>query len=934
MTDKTEEMGHRAFSDAAPSHFLSTIPGNSMADVRLILPVPAEQGAETLPETAQRHYAVSNQNRWSRTSFTFRDLTGDTWCELTFQLAWNPEEKSRLVHDFAVIGVDFMTEDGSSIDFSHVPGLSKTAIDPHSIPVPGPGSFDTGRDLHCAVVRCSFLVPSPARQIGVTIRSWRNSHPFTVIDPQLKQRAPSQLHPTLEEPDAARAGSRRAWLPLNTEPAWFRYGVVPGQPLLVRGQLINAGSEGGAFARVLFRDAKGALLPPPDGIPVSPALGAFIDIPVHRQTRRFTLELPAPSQAATVEVGFQVWRDESFLELVTPLEVSLGADLLLENILGEHLMGARDFLSEALARLEESPSATVRQPKDLIDDGSLAALFTYHDKLRALQRGDASAIAGSALILGGQRPWTLPEAPEWTEDPFRSTAWRMEYQSLCWLMDLAGSVESGGLQRATELAVSWSRANPWGQPRDALSAYPSLTAARAEVFLNLLALNVSQKGGADIGKQETLLAEAVRHGFALAEILGQNLFSLSIIQIRTACALLSLARAVPLFPLAGHWESVALHQLRNAFEQSIAADGSSTEPSFHVRLEMVSLGIILAQNLESTEEAQELRKLLIPRLTQCLRLAVAVTDPAGMLPAFGDTLHLHHASWLRRLISIHGRWLLADRALAEELSYPTGPRMFVSGSAGVAAFRNYERKPGWSYLCTSFHEQGFENGHRDFTSFVYTAQGVEWIVDAGGSSLHEAGPVRHYLLSSRAHNAALPDGREQSAGQGWIEASLSLDEASIVRIGTNVHGPDYDHARIFVCLKDLSAIGVFDSFKSHRPELTVEGLLHFKDDIAVALANAQLAIGFHKRERLRMAPYVLAGQFNGLELQNGRSDRPGALDGFVFDRAGELHPANVLRYRFSGSGHVCGGIILGLTLQAQNRIVELIASQEVKDLLV
>ena len=66
---------------------------------------------------------------------------------------------------------------------------------------------------------------------------------------------------------------------------------------------------------------------------------------------------------------------------------------------------------------------------------------------------------------------------------------------------------------------------------------------------------------------------------------------------------------------------------------------------------------------------------------------------------------------------------------------------------------------------------------------------------------------------ARAHNVAIPDAREQSAGFGWVEATLSLEKAHAVRLGTNVHGPGYTHSRIFVCLDDMNAIAVFDRFR-------------------------------------------------------------------------------------------------------------------------
>lgn len=259
--------------------------------------------------------------------------------------------------------------------------------------------------------------------------------------------------------------------------------------------------------------------------------------------------------------------------------------------------------------------------------------------------------------------------------------------------------------------------------------------------------------------------------------------------------------------------------------------------------------------------------------------------------------------------------------------------MFAPEEDGILVFRDYERKPHWSYLCASFGEQRHENGHFDCSSFVYTARGIRWITDPGGSSFHDTGPARQYLTSSRAHNVAIPDGRDQSSGVGWIEARTSLKNANIVHIGTNVYGPNYDHARIIICLDNLDSIAVFDRFGTSGNAISFDGLLHFEENIAVALANSNLAIGFRSKSRLRIIPHTIMGQYSGMEIHNGRNDRPGSLQGFVSHPLGGLQPANVLNYKFSGTGDVCGGVILTINEQGLRRIMDLLMEQKVRKLL-
>jgi len=914
-----------------------------MINVSHVLPDHSEQSVEEVDNPQSRQHLISNQNRWSRAVFEFKDVASDRWHELSFQLNWDVQEKSRLVQDFASIGISFLADDGSAIDFAYVPGLTRTLIDPHSYYIPGPDYLErSSTSINSAKIRCAFFIPSPARRFTLSVRSWRNSHPFAIDEPELKPIAlPKGTHgeAASSSPLALARVARRSWEKLGSTPLWMRYGVVPGQRLVVRGQLINEASDtDGALARIVFRDASGAAVPPPyEDVQLSPDLGAFIEIPTHRKARRFTLELIPPGRARSVEIGFQTRGDNPSVYLITPLELSL-EDLLLEGLIDEGTADPAKFL-EAVWRRLESPGGAGAEAfsspdETLVGRQALQEPITFDDRLRTVQHGVLVQFSEGNLTLLNMPAWELPEAPVWTEDPFQSPAWRLEYQSLAWLCDIASDKAKKSLSRALELAVSWMQANPWGSPQDPLSAYPSCLARRAEALIRLVSVSRGVKGSVNARQQRTLVSELIRHGFALAEIVGQNIFSHSILQIQTACSLLAVSRGVPGFPLSFFWETIAVAQLKSAFDQLLGPDGAMMEQSLHAQLEIASLGLILLHHLGDGPEEREFRESLTSRLKKSLRRIVAVTDPSGLLPAFGEHPEgYHHASWLRRLLSAYGRPLLSDSALAEELSYPKGIRFIIDRGAGTVILRKYDQTAAWSFLAATFRGQHHENGHHDCSSFVYTAGGVRWIVDSGGSTLHEAAPARQYLLSSRAHNIAIPDGRTQLAGEGWIEAIHQLEQARAFRIGTNAHGTDFAHARTYICLDDLSAIGVFDRFRAAEGSAGFEGLLHLGDRVAVALVNSSLALGLHGRSKLRIVPHAIDGTFSGMEACIGRCDMPGFLQGYASSRAGGLQPTNVLSYRFSGTGSVCGGVILAHNELGLRKILEHLKVQEVQDLL-
>lgn len=916
-----------------------------MRAIKRLLPVSPQHSQDTLPDQPEGTYVVANSNRWSRISLNFQDLSEDTWCELSFFLLWDVNEESLAVHDFAVIGMSFFTEDGSRIEFPYIPGLARTPLDPLGIHIPGPSYNPQGDNRkRTAPFRFAFLVPSPARSVQVTIRSWRNSQPFKLRNPILRQllqtdaNIPDSEHP--HQPTSENSSTTKrpysAWRKLTPDPLWLSLGLVPGRSVFIRGQLINYSPDGtGILARLIYRNARGERIPVPyPETELAPEIGAFLDIQTHKKARRFTLDLLPPPAAARVEIGFQAWRDDTHIELILPLEVSLDDDLLIESISSDDLLDAQGFLDrvgrQLFSNIGESHSKTppinlkelLLQDMRSIPSGAIGVL----NALRSVQNGPKHANTAEQLTIHPFRPWPIPPRPEWNEDPFQSPAWRLEYQSLAWLLDIAQSSQPDALKRALELASSWSKANPWGHQRDPLSSHPRSLALRSETLLHLISMSAAT-GTPDNAELETLLAEVVRHGFALSEILGQNVFSHSLYQFQGACALLAIARSIPKFPLSSYWRSCALMHLRDGFQEIPGSDILSYEQSQHYRLEILSLGLILAAYLEEIEEAGGLRSSLLGMIETGFRTSLAITDPSGLLPSFGDTPRgYHYASWIKRLVSQYGKPLLSDPGIVEELEYPLGSRTYVSESEGLIAARHYEQRPDWNYFCSSFRSQRQEHGHFDCTSFVYSAGGVSWISDPGGSSLYEAGPMQQYLVSARAHNIAFPDQREPGAGEGWLKSRTKLDGATVFEIGSNVHGPSYEHRRLFVCLDSLHAVAVFDYFEADKERpLSIESLLHFAPDVTVAVASPRLSIAMHKERQLKIVPYCFIGSFNGLALENGRNDKLSTIQGFAARTSSGQVATNVMRYRFSGHHMVCGGSIMAIdeaALRALQRIVK------------
>jgi len=907
--------------------------------------------AERVPATARYaggagaggragEHVVAAKNRWARAVLGFRDLAPETWYALDFTLAWDPAEEAGGALDFALVGLDFLAPDGSSLDLESVPGLVRTLPDPHGIWLPGPAYRPEG--ARAAALRVAFRVPAPASDLALGFRSWRNTAPFRVSGVRLR--------PVVTGPGGAPApGARRR---LGPEPLVLVQALVPGAGLVLRGQIFSERpDEHAAYAGLRYRDAAGAELPLPYPDTVSvPGHGASVNLPARPQARRFTLTLRPPPGAVTAELAFRTWEeadeDPPAVELVAAPEAALEERFRLESLCGDDLLDGPAFLARLAERLglesgaeagwmpgageaaadgqgsgegsgeEGGEAAAAPVPPPLSASTPLPAPLA---RARALRQGPERTGRGPdgrpLLRLAGLPDWTPPDPPDWRADPFRSVPWRLDYQSLGWLAPLGAAAPA--LAAAT--AASWVGENPWGQPADPLSLHPAALSLRAEVLAGLAAGPLPAQDEA--GLRPVLVGAAAQHGVALAEIVGQNAFGRSLHGVQAAAALLAVARALPRLPLAPFWDGLALRVLGEAVAALIGPDGRFAEPALQRRLDLLGLGRALAECLAGQAPGPD----IAARVEAGLAGLPGLLDPGGRLPPFGDAPPAgDEAAWVARLLA-RGTDLAAARGQGPGATVSAGGFAHDTLSARADAVG----RGAAHFACTFAAPQG----HADCTSFVLAAEGVRWIVEAGGSESLEAGPARHYLVSARAHNVALLDGREPVAGPAWHAGRLRLEGATAHRIATRLHGPDVAHERIFVLLDDLDGIAVIDRFRGAAgAALAFEGLLHLAPEAIVALSGPRRALAQQGARRLNLVPWVAEGRAAGLTLVNGRSEPPGALQGFVAGPRG-LVPAGTLAYAVAGRGTVCGGMLIATDLTVEERLTRLLAGEAARDFL-
>jgi hypothetical protein len=857
--------------------------------------------------TVGADYVVGSRNRWSRVMLSFERLTAGQWYEFNAYVLCDGAESASDARDFAMLGVVFLSQDGSEIDFARVPGLARTSMDAHGDWLAGP-AWEGGAGARAVSVRRCFYLPAPAAGVAVVIRSWRNAYPFRIIGPEI--RLAGAAASTAENAAADGVAPPRGRLfqdgriDLGPHPVWFRHGLVPGRPLVFRGQVIAQGRTEGALAQICFRDAGGSPIPPPYPDTLSTlSVPAFLDIPVHRQAYRFTLKVSPPPQAATLEIGFGTWEADPGLALAAAPDALLDDDLRLANLTDDSDPGAEAVLARLLGRLGPllDGGAGAGSIRPYLDAALLAERPSPLRSFARLRDGaEACVWAEGAIRLASRPAWPLPDVPDWAADPFRSQAWRLAFQSLDWTWGAAESPERAVRERAVAIAVSWSRANPWGQPADSLSQHPACTARRLEALLSLLQAAARDAAGADGRAIDILGGEVVRHAVALAEILAQHTVAGSLLELQVAAALLAAGLALPAFPMARHWTALAVLALQRGFEAMIDPDGAVAEASYHRSLEILTLALVLIPILKARPDLTPLAGILDARVPKAWAGMVALFEPDGALPPFGDTPgHADRYRWLERVAAAHGR-----PGMAAPDSGRAGDGWLRAAGAsrpGTLIVRRSGDGAGWSAFTADFSEQVDPQDHRDCTSFTFATGGLRWITESAGQ----------HLATARAHNVAIPDGREPGAGAGFARVAFRLGDAVVHCIETQVHGPDYRHVRAFVLLDDLSGLAVFDRFRAgHRP-LTAEGFLHLDAGVTVALDPSRRVFGLRDERRLQIVPHAISGRLDDLALSRA-SFGP---------RGNHGAPAGpVLRYGLSGTGILAGGLLIASSAGGVSRL--------------
>ncbi len=226
-----------------------------------------------------------------------------------------------------------------------------------------------------------------------------------------------------------------------------------------------------------------------------------------------------------------------------------------------------------------------------------------------------------------------------------------------------------------------------------------------------------------------------------------------------ANGLFHIAAMLPEMRESNLWLDTARERLVGCLDAQVYPDGAQKEltPGYH----RVTLGNLLSSLELARRTGVELPDDMLARLEGMFEYFAAIAMPDGRTPALND------AGWGRAASSMtEVPELFPER---RDLLYA-----MTQGRTGVAPERTSWHLPwaGWSIMRTGWTPQDryllFESGpfgrahqHEDKLGIICQVAG-KTVLTEGGTYSYDRSDWRRYVLSTRAHNTVMVDGREQN----------------------------------------------------------------------------------------------------------------------------------------------------------------------------
>ena len=342
--------------------------------------------------------------------------------------------------------------------------------------------------------------------------------------------------------------------------------------------------------------------------------------------------------------------------------------------------------------------------------------------------GPAALLSGHLTFQNRREPVGFP--PDWNRtDLPRLWRYHVHYHEFLWVLPF---------ERARDVAMDWIARHPRGPRRVGWEPYP--TSLRLSTWCAFFFGAHRTPTLADIAFAATLwrsMRSQAQHLSANLEwhLLGNHLLENAVaLTLAGSCFEHAAARA---------WLARGGELLARQLPGQVLLDGGHIE-----RSPMYQCRVLYALLLVRATGLPFLGALVRPHLNRLAGALAAMTHPDGGIALFNDSAFGVHPA-PRRLVREAG-WTPPDDAggfaLPDSGYYGARTRSghYVICDAGPIG-------PDW--------QPG--HGHADLLSFELSLRGARVVVDSGVST-YEAGPMRQYCRSTRAHNTVEIEGQDQA----------------------------------------------------------------------------------------------------------------------------------------------------------------------------
>ncbi len=396
--------------------------------------------------------------------------------------------------------------------------------------------------------------------------------------------------------------------------------------------------------------------------------------------------------------------------------------------------------------------------------------------------------------------WTIPDQPNWTEDPFNNNTWLLYYHSLAWLQAYEQYYLKTGEQHYRDEIKRTIFDYLAASPRDNKVNYMSWNDHTVAIRIDMISYFYQKflKYELDQDEQRWFENKMQEHAAELRYLLDLDIYYAHNHSIFHSVSLLNLVLILPDVFADTDYAAAAEERIETLFTTMVVPEtGFSREQATGYHFVAMELFISASQFL------QRIHKSDTTTTKQGLNL---MTDAAAHLiyrdggaPAMGDTNYgvKPFRARLQRIVNTGGLESSYYNGLFNLPDASPLKRAYHEQTEGIVILRPNSgvAETVEQYALVDFGLPKISHGHHDATHVTYAVNGNEVLVDAGGPFLYQ-GRERVYFDTKLSHNVPIVNGQIRVTNAAETFFAECQESACYTFGGLTESG--YQHRRLVV----------------------------------------------------------------------------------------------------------------------------------------